>query len=172
MLQRPVLVCTQRSPLLRQLQILWLDLILTPQLPEFLQQEHDQSMEYGLNQQLAQRVPVEQLMCTGYIPEFLLMLQQVEQLMDMAYILQMVRMILMGPVVISGSTWRAQQEQTQTMLQSLQVGMWGLEPRHLRQFSKCKVSKQQTQCLRLTQMMETMRQIHGLLKLSRQVVMP
>src|SRR3990167_3241756 len=123
MLQRPVLESTQRSPLLRQLQILWLDLILTPQLPEFLQQGHDQSMEYALNQQQEQRVPVEQRMCTGYIPEFLLMLQQEERLMDMAYILQMEHLILMGLRQTSDSMLRAQQELTQTMLQSLQVGM-------------------------------------------------
>src|SRR3990167_4208763 len=123
MLQRPVLESTQRSPLLRQLQILWLDLILTPQLPEFLQQEHDQCMGYALNQQQEQRVPVEQLMYTGYIPEFLLMLQQEERLMDMAYILQMEHLILMGLRQTSDSMLRAQQELTQTMLQSLQVGM-------------------------------------------------
>src|SRR3989344_9690575 len=103
---------------------------MTPQLPEFLQQGHDQSMEYALNQQQEQRVPVEQRMCTGDIPEFLLMLQQEERLMDMAYILQMEHLILMEPVVISGSTWRARQELTQTMLQSLQVGMWGLATLH------------------------------------------
>src|SRR3990167_9147026 len=87
MLQRPVLVCTQRSPQVVQQQTLLQHLTLPPQLPEFLQQEPDQSMDYVLNQQQEQRVPVEQRMCTGYIPEFLLMLQQEERLMDMAYIL-------------------------------------------------------------------------------------
>src|SRR3990167_5211191 len=96
MLQRPALESTQQSPHRQPQQILWWDLIWQVVYQESWQQEHDLYMGYAVNQQQEQRVPVEQPMCTGYIPEFLLMLQQEERLMDMAYILQMEHLTLMG----------------------------------------------------------------------------